>query len=615
MFFKRRPRLEVHAPERVESGAPFDVEVVVDAADPVAVEAVEVLLVGQERVSQGAAAARTIGQRELCRLAVPLAGAGVLAVGRTRYAATLVVPAGATPTRGTDHVTVRWAVLARARIAWWPDAVETAEVEVAPPVSAPLEGAPEHAARLAPDGLFEVSVASDAVPVGGTIRVAVSLADPICWEELRAELEWGEALATPLNAFVAAGDRMGRGVVLRQSTRLEQGTLRGPIELTVTVPDDAVPSVVSALWRLDWSLQITALPRAAAEDEAAALRLPLRLWRPASGATAPARRPPPPPPEVGDALVEQGWRAAAEELGVALDPAMQLGARAGAVEAVVRREDRGARGAYFVGEVRWPPLGIGLSVHPAPVWLALLGRTFPLGDDDFDAHHVVAGRHAHQVTSFMLAMLKGLKALPAVQVDDDGVRVQERASNVPRLVAFARAVLALAPLAEAALRALPPPPAMEAALAAWQALAERLGGPLQTGDMRVAGRWAGHAVAVATTWDWQFATPYRTVVTFRADPPLAEACTAIFEWRDARGAAIADDAPATELEPAERWPPATAALLAELRRLGARRLAAAPEALTLELPAPLTDPAPAVACLDLLVALAGALAGGRGPYR
>jgi hypothetical protein len=618
MLFKRRPRLEVRAPEWLESGVPFEVELLVDVADPVAVEALEVLLVGQERVSQGARATTVIGQREIFRSTVPLAGAGVLAAGRSSYRATLTVPAGATPSRGTAHVTVRWAVLGRARIAWWPDALDVAELQVAPPPSPPLEGAPQRAMRLAPDGPFELSVASDAAPLGGLVRVAVSLADPARWTELRAELQWGEALATALNAFVSAGELLGNGVAARQSAPIDGAAPHAALELAVPIPADAVPSVVSQLWRLDWSLQVTAVPAAGdaehAEDGAQSLRIPLRLWRPAAGAAG-AAPPPPPPPQVGDARVEEAWRAAAAELGLPLDPGMQLSGRAGEVEAVVRREDRGAKGAYFVGEVRWPPLGIGLHVGPAPVWVALLGRVFPLGDEEFDVHHIVGGRHGRQVTSFMLPLVKLLKPLRAVRVDDDGVRVEERASTVPALVTFTRAVLALAPAADDALRALPPPPAMEAVLPAWRVLAERLGGPLHTGNMRVAGRWSGHAVEVATTWDWRFATPSRTVITFRPEPPLADTRTAVFEWHDAPGAAAVAP-PATELQPAEAWPPSTGPLLAELRAAAhALRIAASPEALTLELPAPLADAAPAVACLDLLAVLAAALAQGRGPYR
>ncbi|HEV8321708.1 MAG TPA: hypothetical protein VG389_08860 [Myxococcota bacterium] len=609
MLLKTRPRLAVRAPPRTAPGETFEVEIEVDAHEPVPIDALEALFAGTEHVRFGQGKQPIEANARLCQLTARLAGPGTLARGRAVYRATFAVPEAATPSRHTDHVHVRYAVLARARIPWWPDAYEEAEIDVAPRSSAPLAGGPQRVARLAPDGPFELTVANDAVPAGGTVYGAAALGDPARWAGLRAQLEYTES-AGALNAFVSPGDLPARTTAAEYDVSLAGAAPGRAIALSVPVPEDALPSFVSRLWSLEWSLCLTALaapPNGADES----LRLPLRVWRPAPGAAAP---PAPPLPKIGAARVHEAWLAAAAQLGVPLDADGCFHVGAGEVEAVVRREERGTKGPLFVGELRWPALGIGLHVRPAPLLIALFGRDFPLGDERFDAHHAVSGRYARQVTSFMTPLLEALQPFAPLQMDDAGARVQAPATTPAELVEFVRRVQALARAAGVALRAVPPPPSMEATRAVWDALAARLGGPLRCGDMSVAGRWAGHAAEVATRYEWD-GQPYATVVLLRPDPPLAQARAASFQWADDPGAPGAHG-PDTELEPGTPWPPAATALLAELRRVaGARRVSAAAEELTAELDAPLAYPARALACLDLLAALAAALADGHGPYR
>ncbi|MCA9667008.1 MAG: hypothetical protein KC503_15520 [Myxococcales bacterium] len=366
-----------------------------------------------------------------------------------------------------------------------------------------------------------------------------------------------------------------------------------PLTFRLGIPDDAQPSVAGECVRTDWTLAARVVGRHV--DARCEVELPML-------AHPPGRRPSPPrnaPPNIGEASALARWQTTASQLALRYENNRLVGAL-GNTHCQVQREQRD--GVFLVARIAFASLGIGLRVRPHASNLAgrLVGAT--LGGSELDRKHAVSSRFPAQARAF-LSRLPGLLStlIDHVEGGDEGLALLVRERDSPqalnRLAAIAREVV---DGLDGARAAMPPPPMFSAAaVAAWRALAGRLDpATFERGPMSLHAVVAGHDCAVVTEWHGH--RPHATRVSL--SPRRAPGAS----YRVSVEAGGALDIP--------QLPRAARELAARLLD-GAQRLSIDASGLTLELPAPLEDPASVFERLMAMEKLYSALRPGAGPFR
>jgi hypothetical protein len=150
---------------------------------------------------------------------------------------------------------------------------------------------------------------------------------------------------------------------------------------------------------------------------------------------------------------------------------------------------RGEKGTFLVGRVLYPPLGLGLDVTPSSGLRELFSRDIEIDVAAWDRAHHVEAREAAQVVPFLRAAIPGAAVGSLVRWSDDQIITERSVGAVDDRV-LAPVVDALATLATAitsARGAIPLPAGVDADLASWRDLAERLGGSLVVGELSIRG--------------------------------------------------------------------------------------------------------------------------------
>jgi hypothetical protein len=309
-----------------------------------------------------------------------------------------------------------------------------------------------------------------------------------------------------------------------------------------------------------------------------------------------------PAPTVGSDRVQAVWSSVAQKLGLRIGDDGRRG-RVGTSEVRVWRDHRGKDGVFLDGELRFPSLHLGLEGGPKGGFKALWSSGVKLGDEGWDRRNRVRGREEAQVRAFLEPLRSALVNLELDQVQDDRMLVRRRESglNVAPLEVFVRAVLELAGGLERARAAIPVPAVLAAARDRWLSLAEGLCGQLQPGDMRIEGQVGQFQIELATEWA-ESAEPLRTVLVVRGSQPIRQ------DYR------IAWHAGYPSAEGHSALPQAASALLTQALE-GTNALSIGEEGVEVSLPAPMMDPGPVMARIQLLCDLLMSLRSATGPYR
>lgn len=282
----------------------------------------------------------------------------------------------------------------------------------------------------------------------------------------------------------------------------------------------------------------------------------------------------------------------------------------GEVEGVsfsLRRELRGRRGAYLVGALSYPTLGLGLRVQPISLAVRLRGASVRIGDERFDELQHVSGREAAQTGAVLRMLLTALDPFLPLTMDDTSLQIELRDEEGARLRRFGQPLSRLAYELAVARRATPPPAQLAADVDAWRALAQRLGASLCLGAMRIDGSFEGEPARVATCWSTKGGAEHTELVL---RPAVALPAGAHIDLRATEGGL-----PAAPLAALVARLPAGGRELVERISRDARRLCIGVEELRLELAAPLAEPAQATERLGDLSRLARWLRPAQGVYR
>jgi hypothetical protein len=356
------------------------------------------------------------------------------------------------------------------------------------------------------------------------------------------------------------------------------------IPFRLEMPKDELPTFQAHLLGLAWALEIKA--------DIGMARDPV-LWIPVTfapcgtkdGGRERMRKLPP----IGHERRAKAWKRVAKRFGLTNDAEHEtMTGQIGAVDVRIELEQRES-GLHSVALLKWPSVGLGLSITERRWTDRLKGSRLEIGNAPFADRFTVRGREAAQVKTFVRRSVReALLRLPEALLGDDEAELAAPggAQVASTLESFAEASLSLATAVDRALGKVAPPVAMRRHVEAWTAFATRTGGRLEIGSMSVRGigTTGGVPFDIETRWDDEGA------------PSLTWIGHVFDASRDRRA------------------PPAP--LVTEARAMSSS-FQYTPEAVFATLEAPVADPRSAEPLVMMLGRIASAVYGvsDRGPYR
>ncbi|MEZ4448201.1 MAG: hypothetical protein R3B09_01895 [Nannocystaceae bacterium] len=473
-WFKVRPEIEVYVPGSVRPGAPFHARVVLRCADAVPVQGVDVEVVGAF-ISVGDAEV----QDRFFRAVARLRGEGELDAGEHTFHAQIEVPAGSPPTYAGQRLRVEYTLKVAVDIPWWPDArarfhLQVVDVGHDRPALSPL-----YASRLAePPGSaphLEISLRSDVVRPGGDLEGAIAL------------VHGGGRPIAGLSAALIAAERSPRvgGVALSEVCRwtlvgAEAAADAAPRPLRIRLPVDLTSGFEHGEYGLAWLLQVRLALSWMRDLE---VKIPIKVNRGELVGDGERRA----APAVGSERQALLWREVARETGLQEQSGALVG-RVGGVSLQIARERRPRGGEVVVAAIDAPSLAIGLTLADA-------------GDER--AAPALRSRDMSQATWLegQLQAARGELRWAAASDDELRLEVRDAGRDARGLVAFARAVLAVARRLDEVRDQLPPPRALADRRPRWAEAARRLGARLRPGDLALFGGGEGFTFSVIHEWD------------------------------------------------------------------------------------------------------------------
>lgn len=583
---RSRPEIKTYLrPAISRPGETLHVEVALKSKTETPVDFVEMRLEGTERAQFG-----RYGSRSAFLALTARHGERVLGVGEHRLAARFALPANLPPTYSGGAGSIDYTLAVHVSIPWWPDRRQTFTVPVAAiakqvePTPLTIVSSLEGPRGGAP--YIEASFDSTTLVIGGELAGAISVSN----------VSGATIRGVDLELHATESSKLGMGTyeprVLRWHIHDGAPPEAQPIPFRVALTRDLGVSLAMQLFELQWRLEVVVR---VAWGFDAKLEVPVTLV--AAGAPpsrAAARRWVAPVGRERRALV---WATVADKHGMVNDAdAERMTASIGATTLTVHLQQRGGDGLFAIANVAYGDLGLDLRVERRS-WTDALARTVDLGDDEPARHVTVRAREAAQARAlFDDHALRALAAFEEVRIDDEGatLAMPSGATTGPQLDRFVGAAIHAARMLANGIARVPPPAKMAAAVPAWEALAERVGGRLDRGAMRVRdAALGGDAIEVATLWT-RDAGIEGTAVRVRLSPPLERAI----------------DVASPELSPEARE-------LANAIAADAKRTRLGPDALEALVAGPLEDPAVVEPLLEKLSRLARAARGvpATGPFR
>ena len=308
------------------------------------------------------------------------------------------------------------------------------------------------------------------------------------------------------------------------------------------------------------------------------------------------------PPIIGSERVLAVWSSVAKSLDLNLE-GDTLRKRVEDIDVVIRREHRGSDGIFLVAELSFPSLHLGLDGGLRRGFRRVLGGGVECGDATWDRRHYIVARHPEQFEQVLRWLAPVLIAVDLHDIDDGQAVLQSREAGltVEPLHRFAGRALEVARAIHAVRGRIPPPPCMASALEAWQLVAHKLEGSLETSRMAIVGSIEGAPVELETTWDGD-ANPETTLVrTVPNVPPRREQEVTWEGGRFTEGGR--EGLPEACLEVLDRLLEKALGFSIDDREI------------LLVLPAPISDAAELLDAAHGVVGIASALRVGAGPYR
>lgn len=582
---RSRPEVELRMPKTVTPGGELRVELKLTSGSPTPIDFVHVHFEGFETTRPQM---NNDGQHveELFHWMAKVADKGELAADTYNYRTVFAVPPNAPPSYLGTLIEHRYWIKVHVAIPWWLDVEESYEATV---VLAPQDRPPARpyagTSLRGNEPFVEVSLASQRYAPGDVIEGGVAFGN-IAGRAVRGlELSLvGYELCRRLRSRTIEAHRFTAfKAVDAQSEGRE-------VPFRFAVPPNTAPTFDTGRASLSWVFEVRLDMRGGPQVVHQTPLVIAPFDRPAE-AGAMRRR-------IGQGRWHAVWDEVGRRAGLALDPTeLQLTGPMAGCSALVRIGDAQAGKEGLVAELRWPNLGLGLSIQNR----GLLDFGADIDDPRFNDRFRVRGRDEAQARAVVLPPLReALLGFDEVYVDDEHAAVRSKAPghDQPWIGRFVEQVKALAAAIDEAAAQVPPPPPMVAELPAYRRFAEELGGRLQVGNMSIfEARLEGAAFDIETDFG-RGAQPERTLITLAIDPPLPKP----FDPENAESLAAAR--------------PGTRDIVAHLKKLS-RALRVNEGAMELEVDAPLADLSVAREAMAAMVALAEAARGERrvGPYR
>lgn len=589
----------VRIPSTILPGGEFVANVALEAKSDVPVDWVDVLLEGKEdaRFGQGNHARRF--SHTHARLSARVYEGGTLPKGQSNFACRFALPAGLPPSYRGSAAECSYTLSVHVSIPWWPDRKAAFDINVGTPrVQAPDAAAATYGSHpQGPRGdelTVECSLAERVLEPGGVVHGAIALGN-LAYHHVRYV-----SVALVGNEIVQTSDGQLRDVnddrryVMRLPVPEGLGDAE-TIPFRMRIPERVSASWKSVLWELVWTLDVEAHVRLGRN---VLLRIPMTVV-PSGSAPKQDRKA---PPIIGSERVLAVWSSVAKSLDLNLE-GDTLRKRVEDTDVVIRREHRGSDGIFLVAELSFPSLHLGLDGGLRRGFRRVLGGGVECGDATWDRRHYIVARHPEQFGQVLRWLSPVLIAVDLHDIDDGQAVLQSREAGltVEPLHRFAGRALEVARAIHAARGRIPPPPCMASALEAWQLVAHKLEGSLETARMAVVGSIEGAPVELETTWDGD-ASPETTLVrTVPNAPPRREQEVTWEGGRFTEGGR--EGLPEACLEVLDRLLEKALGFSIDDREI------------LLVLPAPVSDAAELLDAAHGVVGIASALRVGAGPYR
>lgn len=598
-IIRRRPTVVVRVPSTILPGDDFVAKVTLDAKSEVPVDFVDVVLEGKDEVNIGQSNQARWVTLDHLRLRALAMEEGKLGQGQTTLHCQFSVPRELPPSYRGKAAACSYVLSVHVSIPWWPDRKASFDVNVSAPRVAPpqTQAATYGSHPQGPQGdelTLECSLADHVIEPDGVLQAAVALGN-LRYHRVRHVTAALVGIETvDHKAYRRHFTETAARYVMRLPVPEDLGD-GDSIPIRMRVPDRAHPTWRSALWKLDWFLDVRAHVRLGRD---VSLRIPVFVV-PAGSAPRAERKA---PPVIGSERVTAIWSRVAESLGMQLE-GESMRARVHDTDVVVRREHRGAAGIFLVAELSYPDLHLGLDGGLSRGFRRIVGGGVQSGHAEWDRRHYLAARHPEQFGSVLRTLMPALAEVDLYDIDDEQALLQSREAGltVGPLNKFASRALSVARSLHAARQSIPPPPGMEAALEAWKLLAEKLDGRLETARMAVFGAVDGAPIEIVTSWDPDGEPVATTLRTEPSVPPREEQLVVWESGRFVQGGAEGLPEPCREV---------LDELLGSALRFGIEA-----RAIEVDLPAPQIEAGPLLQAAHQLVALAAGLRAGSGPYR
>lgn len=531
-LLKTRPKILVRVPSEVRPGDRPVLLVLLDCRREVEVEHVELDIVGRERWSHPASRSTTVSSTFL-QLGARLCGKRKLDRGRSELPVQIPIPPDAPPSFRGTLASIDYELCVRASVPWWPDARAAFELKLVPreepdPAPSPQVYSTDPAGPRGTEPHFELSLGSSWTRAGDVVEGAIALHNVAFADYSKAKicLRSAQRLHGTNGTFVTEHEGVRYQIALDVS-RVTEGEM---VPFRFRLPDDLEPEVAltvrpghrQPLLEVRWGLEV--------EAGGCTVRVPYRVLPRARGpGRAPMRLA---PPTIGGDRLRALWEATGQAHGLGYE-AQALHGVFGETQLSVRRDHRGRDGVFLTAELRYPDLGLDLRVEPAGLARRLLGTGVPIHDERLASTHLAEARDEAQVQSMLRIVATHTRHALLRGMDDEGVVVAWRDSgqSASRLSQFLAASVRLAQSIERQRAQIPPPASMLGVLDAWRALATDLGGPLETGPMRIRGGAAGVPASVVIEHDGS--EPVATWLAIQPSTPLDEAHR--WTWRSEGG--------------------------------------------------------------------------------
>lgn len=526
MGLPKRPDVLLRAPNAVFIGERAVVEILVDVEKPTKIDFIDVDIVGTHGWSTYNGQTSSGYRVNFPRLHSRVADARQLTSGRHAFQVAFTLPPGSAPTHELSPTASTLAMNVHVSIPWWPDGRYTFPLRSRLPpdpkaLRTPMITRVPYEAR-GDEPRLELALASSTVVAGEVVQGSVAMFHVDDRKEREVDVSFEPYLL--LRGYGRPWGMWGSGY--RTTLTIPAGGAGKAIPLRVRLPDTIPPSFTADTHEVQWFARLKTGSLFTTKLEAA---VPIRILdaRAAETLAKITLVPRLADERVLSTFIEYvrtaSWRAPTAEL-----IEEERDDAPGEVPSIVRSLPeyqvrvgyayRGTDGTFLIARVRYPSLGLGLSIQPSSALRSLLTDDIEVGVAEWDRVHRVDARDAAQALPFLRPLVPTPRLGDLVSWTDDEIVFEQPVTSVTTQD-VAQLVIGLDRIAQAiatARAAIRPPAGLTVDDEAWRVLAGRLEGRLCLGDMSMAGRLDTTPVQLGLLFD-ELGTP--TVMRVRVGDP------------------------------------------------------------------------------------------------